>query len=248
MHLLEIMDFRKLFIALMTFLAIILLGMQLKENEQVASVLRALLMIFIILLYVSKPEKMQRCFLLFLGFFGLAEISNSLSFFIPFNEELDPFYYIVNGLYVLAYATIVAKLVRRMNFKVIIKKFPVHLIILLLLDFYFVYMFNDILKEMVYFEEQIIESLYNGLIMVMLSMSFLNYLERDDKSSLFLFAGSSLVVLSEVFQMTYFYVKESFIINFLYCILMILAFLCFYRHSRLDNEGRECNKKLIPAG
>lgn len=231
----------------MTFLAIVLLGIQIKEDDQIASILRAILVILIFVLYASKKEKIQWCFLVFLGFYALAEIFNSTAYFIPVYPEIDPFYYIINGLYIAAYGTIVAKLVRRMNFKTIIKKFPVHLIILLLLDFYFVYMFNDILRDMVYFDEQIMESLYNGVIMIMLCLSFLNYLERDNKSSLFLFAGASLVVLSEVFQMTYFYVKENYIINFLYVILMILAFLCIYRHSRLDyneNVDRELEGQI----
>jgi hypothetical protein len=120
-----------------------------------------------------------------------------------------------------------------MNFKETVKKFPIHLIILLALDVFCVITVTDTTKSILSTAEYTLEFSYNAVIMLLLTITLINYIYREDKKSMNLLIGSIFIVFSEVIQLAYFYISAINILNVICSLFLVIAFIFFYLQSRL---------------
>ncbi len=74
----------------------------------------------------------------------------------------------------------------------------------------------------------VLEFVYNLVILILLNVSFINYLYRENTRSLFLFVGSICVVFSEVIQYAVLYPSEKVELNIICYLLLVSGFSLFY--------------------
>ena len=84
-----------------------------------------------------------------------------------------------------------------------------HLIVLLVLNVYVIYVLLKIETPHLVSYENVVEFIYNVITLLLLSVSLLNYFYKDNKKSLILFFGSLCIVFSEVIQIAYFYITDK---------------------------------------
>lgn len=226
---------KKVLILILIILSVVFLGLQLIQYEAQAAGVRALLMVSLTSLYCLKVSEKRPFFFLFLITFTVAEILNFISWYVDINSEslFDYYYYIGNGLYILSYIFLIIRVLRDMNLVEVIKKFPLHILLLLILDVFFVSIVTDTTQNKLTRHEYSLEYFYNAIIMLLVTVALINFMYRENKKAMNLLVGSIFIVFSEVVQMAYFYVAEINILNVLCSIFLILAFLFFYLQANL---------------
>jgi len=80
------------------------------------------------------------------------------------------------------------------------------------------------------------EHFYNLVLLLLLAVSFLNYLEKDCRKSLLLFIGCLAISNSEFILIGYYYLSDIELLNYIATLLNILAFVMFYMQSNLENN------------
>jgi hypothetical protein len=151
----------------------------------------------------------------------------------------DLFYYFTNSLYILSYIFLIIKVLGDMNLKEIIRKFPIHIIVLLALDVFCVITVTETTKGLLSNAEYALEFSYNAVIMLLLTVTLINYIYREDKKSMNLLIGSIFIVFSEVIQLAYFYISAINILNVICSLFLVLAFIFFYLQSRLIYQNND---------
>jgi hypothetical protein len=142
-----------------------------------------------------------------------------------------------NGLYIAAYVFLILEVLKSLNFNYVLNNYSIHLIVLGALNIYIVYVLLKIVYPIVSFSfEFLVELLYNIVILILLSVSLLNYFYRDDRKSLLMFIGSLCLVFSEVILVAYLYISDKNLLIFSSSILSIMAFYFFYIQASLKNE------------
>ena len=131
----------------------------------------------------------------------------------------------------------------------IVKKFPAHLVILLVLDIFCWLTVTDTTKGVLTTTEYELEFIYNTVIMLLLTVTLINYIYREDKKSMNLLIGSIFIVFSEVIQLAYFYISAINILNVICSFFLVIAFIFFYLQSRLmyqnNNDDLTSNELYI---
>lgn len=233
------MQIGKFFGALTLALSLFFLALQYKGLEFEAAGVRALAITFLTLLYIIRVKNKHPFFLLFLIFFSVSEIFNYVTWIVSFElyPETDYFYYIGNVLYILSYLFLIARIAVGMNIKKAIVKFPLQIVLLLILGLFFVYFVSDTTKNEVSNNDYYLELFYNAVIMLLMALALVNYMFKDDKKSMNLLLGTICIMFSEVIQLAYFYIAEEInLLNVLCSIFLVFAFLFFYLQSRLENR------------
>ena len=186
------------------------------EEIQAAGV-RALAIILLTLLYIVKIKSKNRLFFLFLITFSIAEIWNYVTWVVNFNvyTEFDYFYYIGNGLYILAYIFLISRICMSLNIKAAFVKLPFQIILLAVMGFLFVYYITDTSKTEFNLYEYYLELTYNAIVMLLMALALINYMYRDDKKSMNLLIGTVCIMFSEVIQIAYFYIADFNLLNLL---------------------------------
>ncbi|OUR95109.1 hypothetical protein A9Q87_00780 [Flavobacteriales bacterium 34_180_T64] len=234
------MQLKKVLIAILVLLSIVFLSLQLLQYEIEAAGARTLLLFFLTALYCHTVKTKRFYFFMFLVTFTISEILNFTSWFILLDfDSIDYFYYIGNGLYILSYIFLIIQVLKTMNIREVVTKFPLHIIILLVLDVFCVLIVTSTTRGQLSYNEYALEFLYNAVIMLLLSLALINYIYRDDKKSMNLLVGSIFIVFSEVIQLAYFYISEINFLNVLCSLLLVIAFLFFYLQARLNHEEKE---------
>ena len=147
------------------------------------------------------------------------------------------YYYVANGLYIVAYTTLFIKVLKSLSFLEVIKNYKLHLGVLIALNIYIAYVLQIIINPYVAeFNQYIVEIVYNIVMLLLLSGSLLNYFYKDDKKSLFMFLGSLSIVFSEVIGVAYLYVAQQNLLNFLSTTLTMLAFYFFCMQTKMNHE------------
>ncbi len=229
----------KILIGLVIAFCAFFIVFEFNENQWMSSMIRALIVPTITLLYFLNAIKRPILFSLFLVLFSISELTILFSQFFPGESE----YYIGNLLYIIAYACLIAQILKKVNLRYLFNNFRIHLIVLIALNVYVVYVLLKIQDPYIIGPEFLVEFIYNIVTLSLLSFALLNYFCKDDRKSLLLFLGSLCIVFSEVIQIAYFYISEKNLLNVTYSILLILAFYFFYYQSTLENE----TKKRITA-
>jgi hypothetical protein len=223
---------------LIVALSLFFLALQFKGLEIEAAGARALAIALLAFLYFINVKNKHPFFSLFLVFYVISEVLNYVSWIIifDFNQEIDYFYYLGNGLYILAYLFLTARILVSLNVKKAFLKFPVQIVLLVILGLFFVYFVSDTTRKELTYNEYYLELLYNAVIMFLMAMALINYMYRDDKKSMNLLIGAICIMFSEVIQLAYFYIADINLLNVLCSMFLVFAFLFFYLQSRLEHS------------
>jgi len=225
--------------AVLIVLSIVFLSFQIYGLEAEAAGVRTLLFIFLLILYYIKVDTKLLYFFLFLITFTGAEIVNFIAWLVAPITIKTILYYIGNSLYILAYSLLIVQIVSTMNFKDIVKKLPYHLIILIVLDVFCVIVITNTVIGRLNYYEYFVELIYNSVIMILLTVTLINYIYRDDKKAINLLTGAMCIFFSEVIQLAYFYVSNINLLNVLCSLFLVLAFVFFYLQSTLTYDSHE---------
>jgi len=195
--------------------------------------------------YIFFINPKNKFFLLFLICFSIPQILGSILTAVSVSgleENLkknfyDIEYYISNTFFVLAYIFLSVKIIKSINFRYILRSFTIHIVVLIVLDCYLLYVLHSVINPNLAFEnDYYLEVVYNIVILSLLSFALLNFLYRDNKKSLYLFLGVLFVVFSEVIDVAYIYVTERSILRFVSTTLSFVAFYFFFQQTTLRND------------
>lgn len=215
---------------------ILFAGFEFFGDTTVALQISVLIIPLITLLYFIAIEKKTLFFSLFLICYSIPE----LMLFIKDEMVYETYYYICNTLCVLAYLFLLIEIYKSLSIQVIAKRFKLQITVLTFLSFYMGYvLFKIISPYLIVSLEYFLEITYNILILLVLSVSLLNYFYKDNKKSLFLFLGALCIVFSEVINMAYLYISNQNALNFMFVSLFVLAFYFLYQQSKLRDDVDE---------
>ncbi|MCF7568176.1 hypothetical protein L3X37_07345 [Sabulilitoribacter arenilitoris] len=221
----------KVLIGLIVLSYILFVVFQFKGDEVVASSFSSAVFPLIALFYWVTIKSKNLCFCLFLISYSLSELLFYAIDFIPYIY----FYYIGNTLIMLSYAFLLFEVCRYVCIKDVLKNFKIHIIVLTGLNIYMAYILQEAINpyiEMTF--EYLLEITYNIVMLLLLSISLLNYLYKDDKKSLFFFFGALCIVFSEVINVAYLYVSHQSLLNFMSVSLFLIASYFLYKHSKIE--------------
>lgn len=224
--------------SLLVVLAIAFIVVQVMGMEFYGAGIKAVLLIGLTALYHMSVEQKSIYFKLFLLFFTTGAILDFVAWLelttTLFNNKV--YYYVINSLFIFAYLLLIIKVLRGLDLKILVRKLPFHIIILVVLDVFSVIVISETTEKVLNPTEYLLEFVYNSVVMALLSIALLNYIYRDDIKSMNLLIGSILIVFSEVIQLAYFYIESSNTLNIMCSVLLVGAFLFFYIHSTLKNS------------
>ena len=234
------MQLTKVFGITIICLSILFLGLQSFGLELEAFGIKALTLVLLTVLYLFSVKSKHFLFLLFLLSFTTAEIYNYLSYdLIPEEDEfLDIYYIIGNSFFILSYLFLIGRILALMDFRKALSRFPIQILLLTVLAIFVTYMITDlsiasIPLDYTYF----VELSYNAIIMILMSLSLINYMYKDTKKSMNLLVGCIFIVFSEVIQIAYYYITDfDNTLNVVYSVFLVAAFVFFYLQSRLEDE------------
>jgi hypothetical protein len=233
----------KLLSGIIIALTISFVGFQIFQVDFIGGIVRGLILPLLTILYCVTGKSKSNYFFYFLLFYSLAEFTSVFSYFAYYSVVVDNFlYYGGNLCYITAYVFLILEVLKSIKLKSVISKFPAHIIILLVLDIYSVYLVSEIAVKSDYLSnmtEYIIEIVYNIVVMLLLTVTLINYISRDSKKAMNLLLGALCIVFSEIMQVAYFYVSDKNILNVTYSVLLIFAFCFFYIQAGMTYSRNE---------
>jgi len=223
----------KFLVGFLIVICILFVVFQFNENEMLSCISRSLIVPVFTLLYFQNVKRKSFYFSMFLILYSVSDLTSLISEYIPYQVD----YFMGNGLYITAYVFLVLEVLKSLNFNYVLNNYSIHLIVLGALNIYIVYVLLKIVYPFVSFSfEFLVELMYNIVMLILLSVSLLNYFYRDDRKSLLMFIGSLCLVFSEVILVAYLYISDKNLLIFSASILSILAFYFFYIQASLKNE------------
>ena len=237
------MKTKHILISSLVILSIVFIGLQLMKQNLLASFVRAMIMIVLVITYGINRESINNYFFMFLATFALADVIGLMFWFTTLESEnsFDYIYFICNSLYILSYIFLIVKVLKSIDIKDVIIKLPAHIVILVVLDIFCVTIVTDTTKGELDIYHYAMEFLYNIVIMSLLTLSVINYIYKVGKKAMNLLVGSLFIVFSETIQLAYYYILEdNNLLNVLCSLFFIIAFFFFYVYSILE-ESEEHN-------
>lgn len=221
-------------------LSLIFLGLQSLGLELEAFGVKALTLGLLALLYFIAVKSKHIFFILFLLLFTVAEIYNYFTFnLLPKEEEtLDIYYLVGNSFFILSYIFLIGRVLTLMDIKKALIRFPFQILLLAMLGVFVTYMITDLsISSLPMDYTYFVELSYNAIIMILVSLSLINYMYKDTKKSMNLLIGCIFIVFSEVIQIAYYYITDyDNTLNVVYSVFLVAAFVFFYLQSRLEDE------------
>lgn len=208
-------------------------------------ILELLVVPIITIYYLIYSRNKTVLFVLFLICYSIADILH----LIDLDSNSDLLYFLCSSLYVAAYMLLFFEIVKNLNFRVLYKKFLIQTIVLLALVIYLFTVLCSIIDP-ISFETEFLnwvkftEHFYNLVLLLLLAVSFLNYLEKDSRKSLLLFIGCLAISNSEFLLIGYYYLSDIELLSYIATSLNMLAFIMFYIQSNLENDPPKNSKVL----
>ncbi len=234
---------RKILLVFIIVLSIVFIGLQIFNMQEIAEYVRPIILPLLLLLYCLAKKDKSSYFFYFLLFYSITELSGFLIYFAYESYFVNSLmYYGGNTLYIIAYAFLILEIFKSMNVKRIFKRFTTYILILVALDVYSIILVTDIAikSELLYgVYAYLIEIAYNIVIMLLLTITLINYISRHTKKAMNLLLGALCIVFSEVIQVAYFYVSDQNILSVAYSVLLVFAFGFFYIQSNLSYQESE---------
>ena len=230
----------KLLGSFVLILTIAFLSFQVLDLKVATDIVRFPIVPLLTYLYVLKFNDTKSFFFWFLCFYAIGELlaGIGLLYYVYESNFIDYIqFYGGNLCFILSYSSLFLEINKNVRLNKIIKRFPIHLIILLALDIYSVVLVSDISLNSGFLTSTldfVMEVVYNIVIMLLLTMALVNYISRDSKKAMNLLIGSLCIVFSEVIQVAYFYVSERIVFGVVYSVLLVLAFTLFYIQSSMS--------------
>ena len=240
----------KLFlVSILAVLSIVFLWFVYTDNEFYASGMRAILMITFVVFYFRHMKVKNKFFVIFLILFSSAQVTDFVRHFISLEATngVDYFYYLGNGLNILAYLSLIVKVLKSMNLKEVITKLPAQFVILIILDIFCVTIVTETARTELSIYEYSLEFIYNAVIMTLLTFAVIYYIHKVDKKAMNLLVAVIFIVLSEMIQLAYFYVSaNNNTLNIFCSLFLLLAFLfLFLQANMVESEEPDTYKEHI---
>ena len=135
----------KLLSGIIIALTISFIGFQIFQLDLIGGIVRGLILPLLTVLYCISGKSKSSHFFYFLLFYALAEFTGAFSYFAYYSVVVDNIlYYGGNLAYITAYIFLILEVFKSINLKTVLNRFPVHIIILLVLDIYSVYLVSEI--------------------------------------------------------------------------------------------------------
>lgn len=206
------------------------------DLEVEATILGAVILIMLMVLYVGWTPHKSRLFFLFLLSFTIAQVISYfyISGLTPrvFEGEIDFIYYSGNLFYMLSYIFLIIKMIRQLNFRKVFKELAIPILILVILDVFCVTLITKTTEGVFSNYEYALEYAYNALVMILLSLALVNYMYRNNNKSVLFLIGTIFIFFSEIIQLAYFYVLSDNTLRFVYSFFLVVAFSFFYVQSQ----------------
>lgn len=231
----------QILLAIVVVLVAAFLGLVIFQQDELSDYVRPFILPMVTVLYCTSGNCRRNYFFYFLLFYAISEFLAVFYYYGNWTRQLeDIFYYACNSLYIMAYIALTMEVLKTMDLSTILKRFSVHIVILIILDIYCVVLVTDVAVKsgaLEYTVDKFLEAIYNIVIMALLTITLVNYLHRDTKKAMNLLLGSLCIVFSEVIQVAYYYVSEMIILGIAYNILLVLAFVFFYMQVGLASQS-----------
>ncbi|QDO95607.1 hypothetical protein FNB79_17060 [Formosa sediminum] len=215
--------------------------LEMHNFPKIAAKVKAVVVPSICVFYIIDLNNKLLFFKIFLILFSITDLLIFTDAFIPINFK----YYIGNTLYIVAYIILIYSVVRRVDLSKILTEFKLTVGVLFLMNIYVLYaLLNvDLVLEssplISSMSSVILELIYNAVTFILFTVSFLNYLYKNNKESLYLFIGTLCVVFSEVIQFVTTYPSNQKLLNTACYVLLVLGFSFFYLFASLKAVGEQ---------
>jgi len=237
------MQKKKLLLGVILTLVIAFIGFRIFNQDVIADFIRPIILPLVTVYYIINGYNKKSYFFFFLSIYAFAELFGVFNPLAQESELVDSLLYFgCNSLYILAYIFLIMEVFQSMDITKIFSRFSVHIVILLLLDLYCVILVSEVAiksENLTTIYDHIIEIAYNAVIMIMLTVTLINYLYRDSRKAMNLLLGALCIVFSEVFQVAYFYVAEINLLSITYSILLVVSFSFFYIQAKMSYKDSE---------
>lgn len=231
----------KVLVVLIVLAYIFFTVFQFSGNDVVAESFSSIIFPLIAVLYCITVKPKTLFFYLFLICYSLSELVFFLIDYIPYIY----IYFTGNILSMLSYGFLLFEVCKSVCAIHILKNFKIHIVVLTGLNIYIAYILQEAISPFLEMTiEYLLEICYNVIMLLLLSVSLLNYLYKDDKKSLLFFFGALCIVFSEVINVAYLYVDHQNTFNFISVSLFLLAFYFLFQQSRLAHI--ETNTTALP--
>lgn len=201
----------------------------------------AIVLVLLTILYAFWTTRNNNYFLWFLILHAIGHIISYLSWYGPdlYEGDTDYIYFTANALFIISYLLLTLKFITQLNIRRVLSKLSGPIFILIILDIFCVSLVTATAVSTLNVYEYTLEYIYNGMIMIMLSVALINYMYRNDTKSMTFLMGTICIVFSEIIQLTYYYVMKDNILVFVYTFLLVVAFIFLYKQSQLEFTGPE---------
>lgn len=208
------------------------------NDISIISILELLVVPLITIYYLKYNRNKTKTFVLFLIFYSVADIIHLTDI----DSYSDLFYFLISSLYMTAYLLLLIEITKGLNFRVLYRSFLVQTIVLFALVVYLFTVLCSIIDPISFETEflygvKFVEHFYNLVLLLLLAVSFLNYLEKDSRKSLLLFLGCLAISNSEFLLIGYYYLSDIELLSYIATCLNIFAFLMFYKQASLEDES-----------
>ncbi|WP_034057855.1 hypothetical protein [Lacinutrix jangbogonensis] len=218
------------FTAITLFLLVITLDVF--EFDLISSTLELALVPVVTVLYLLLVKNRSKCLSIFFILYSITDIINILDF----NAISDWAYFVCNTLYIGAYFFLMLYIIKSLSFKLVFKNFLLDFVVLILIDLYMVYVLISMIKPLDFESNQLvsmqlIELVYNLIIIIVLSLSFLNFVQNAVKKYFLLFVSCVLITFSELMLIGYYYIVEDIRISYASSFLFICGIIMLLFHT-----------------
>ncbi len=203
-----------------------------------ADSIRLFIMPQMLLYYYLTNKKRNVFFYYFLVFYLIAEIVGIYNSLLFLEEEvnymlIEVSYYVSSISFCLCYFFLLAFMMKKMTMRKVVKRFSIHLVVFFLFSVYTIYQTNFLINYEFDLIQVLIENIYNVLLVLVLSVSFINYLYHDTKNEGLLFLSCLFIVFSDFSQIAYLFLEQNFIPGILEAIFFCLGlfFMVLYIRS-----------------
>lgn len=244
-----------LLLGIIIILTVTFLGFQMFAQFEYAEFVRFPIIPLLTYLYYLNTKDNSSYFFKFLAAFSLSELFGGfglLYYFFEYDWIDNVQYYGANICSILAYGFLILDVSKNLNIKQILKRFPIHFFVLIALDLYCVFFvskvstssfwftLDDDRTSFVFYLDATLEILYNLSVMLLLTVTVINYLFNDSTKALLLLFGALFIVFTEVIQVAFYYIEDKPIFGILSSIFLIAAVTLFYIQShRSYSETRD---------
>lgn len=205
------------------------------KSEFFASSACAVMFVLLTVLYYRTRQEKEKLFFAFLLIFSLSKVLDFIfNIFILDNFYAGIQYYLVNSLFIFSYLLLILRCLRFMPFKEIFSKFYITIAVLVVLSVFCVTLITETTESVLTDYEYYLEFLYNTVVMILLSISLLNYMYRGDDKAMLFFIGTMFIFFSEMIQLAYNYIDDVQHLAAIYSILLVAGFILYYRQSQLE--------------